>query len=109
MLKKKINTAKELLVTSDLTLFEIAAECGYDYIECGFQMFAGATEEQLCEWEEREKKYGIYCESTNCFLPNSHKVTGENVDYDKDIEIDIKIPSIGAVWFSAERSKEKII
>lgn len=62
---------------------KIAAECGYDYIECGFQMFAGATEEQLKEWEEREKKYGIYCEATNCFLPNSHKVTGEDVDYDK--------------------------
>ncbi|MBE6715328.1 MAG: sugar phosphate isomerase/epimerase [Ruminococcaceae bacterium] len=61
---------------------KIAVECGYDYIECGFQMFANATEEQLAEWEGREKKYGILCESTNCFLPNSHKVTGENVDYD---------------------------
>ncbi len=61
---------------------KIAAESGFDYIECGFQMFANATEEQLLEWEEREKKYGILCESTNCFLPNSLPVTGENVDYD---------------------------
>ncbi len=61
---------------------KIAAESGYDYIECGFQMFANATEEQLCEWEEREKKYGIFCEATNCFLPNSLPVTGENVNYD---------------------------
>ncbi len=60
---------------------KIAVESGYDYIECGFQMFANATEEQLIEWEEREKKYDILCESTNCFLPNSLKVTGENVDY----------------------------
>lgn len=61
---------------------KIAVESGFDYIECGFQMFANATEEQLAVWEERERKYGILCESTNCFLPNSHKVTGENVDYD---------------------------
>ena len=61
---------------------KIAAECGFDYIECGFQMFANATEEQLCEWEEREKKYGIYAEAANCFLPNSLPVTGDNVDYD---------------------------
>lgn len=60
---------------------KIAAESGFDYIECNFQMLANATEEQLLEWEEREKKYGILCESTNCFLPNVHKVTGENVDY----------------------------
>lgn len=61
---------------------KIAVESGYDYIECGFQMFANATEEQLSLWEEREKKYGILCESTNCFLPNALKVTGENVDYE---------------------------
>lgn len=60
----------------------IAAESGYDYIECGFQMFANATDEQLKEWEEREKKYGIYAEAANCFLPGSLPVTGENVDYD---------------------------
>lgn len=61
---------------------KIAAESGYDYIECGFQMFANATEEQLSEWEEREKKYNIYAEAVNCFLPNTHPVTGENVDYE---------------------------
>lgn len=61
---------------------KIAAESGYDYIECGFQMFANASEEQLCEWEEREKKYNIYSEAVNCFLPGSLPVTGENVDYD---------------------------
>lgn len=61
---------------------KIAAQSGYDYIECGFQMFANATEEQLLEWEEREKKYGIYAEAANCFLPNSLPVTGEDVDYD---------------------------
>lgn len=60
----------------------IAAECGFDYIECGFQTFANATEEQLIEWEEREKKYHIYAEAVNCFLPGSLPVTGENVDYD---------------------------
>lgn len=61
---------------------KIAVESGFDYIECGFQMFANATEEQLAEWIEREKKYGILCEATNCFLPNSLPVTGEKVDYD---------------------------
>lgn len=61
---------------------KIAVECGYDYIESGFQMFANAAEEQLAEWEEREKKYGIFCESTNCFLPNALKVTGNDVDYE---------------------------
>ena len=61
---------------------KIASECGFDYIECGFQMFANATEEQLQEWEEREKKYGIYAEAANCFLPNSLPVTGDEVDYD---------------------------
>ncbi len=60
---------------------KIAAESGYDYIECGFQMFANATEEQLIEWEEREKKYNILAEAVNCFLPNSLPVTGDNVDY----------------------------
>lgn len=61
---------------------KIAVESGFDYIECGFQLFANASEEQLKEWEEREKKYGILCEATNCFLPNTLPVTGENVDYD---------------------------
>ncbi len=61
---------------------KIAADSGYDYIECGFQMFANATEEQLTEWEEREKKYNIYSEAVNCFLPNSLPVTGDSVDYD---------------------------
>lgn len=61
---------------------KIAAECGYDYIECGFQMFANATEEQLAEWEEREKKYNIYAEAANCFLPGSLPVTGDDVDYE---------------------------
>lgn len=61
---------------------KVAAESGYDYIECGFQLFANATQEQLTEWEEREKKYGIYAEAANCFLPNSLPVTGDNVDYD---------------------------
>ncbi len=60
----------------------VAAESGFDYIECGFQMFANATEEQLVQWEEREKKYGIYAEAANCFLPNTLPVTGDNVDYD---------------------------
>ncbi len=60
----------------------IAAESGYDYIECGFQMFANATEEQLKEWEERENKYGIFAEAANCFLPGSLPVTGDNVDYE---------------------------
>ncbi len=60
----------------------IAAESGYDYIECGFQMFANAAEEQLKEWEEIEKKYNIYSEAVNCFLPGSLPVTGDNVDYD---------------------------
>ena len=61
---------------------KIAVESGYDYIECGFQMFANATDEQLAEWEAREKKYGIICEATNCFLPGNLKVTGDEVDYD---------------------------
>lgn len=61
---------------------KIAADSGYDYIECGFQMFANATEEQLIEWEEREKKYNIYSEAVNCFLPGSLPVTGDDVDYD---------------------------
>ncbi len=60
----------------------IAAQSGYDYIECGFQMFANATEEQLAEWEEREQKYNIFSEAVNCFLPGSLPVTGDNVDYD---------------------------
>ncbi len=60
----------------------IAAESGYDYIECGFQMFANATEEQLAEWEAREQKYGIFAEAANCFLPNALPVTGDSVDYD---------------------------
>ena len=60
----------------------IAAESGFDYIECGFQTFANATEEQLSLWENREKEYNIYCESVNCFLPGSLPVTGDNVDYE---------------------------
>ncbi|MBR3768401.1 MAG: sugar phosphate isomerase/epimerase [Clostridia bacterium] len=61
---------------------KIAAECGFDYIESGFQMFAAAAEEELTLWEETSKEYSIKCEAVNCFLPGSLKVTGENVDYD---------------------------
>ncbi len=60
---------------------KIAVESGFDYLECGFQMFANATEEQLALWEEREKKYNILCEAVNCFLPGNLPVTGDNVDY----------------------------
>ncbi len=60
----------------------VAAECGFDYIECGFQLFANATDEQIAQWEQTEKKYNILCEATNCFLPNALRVTGENVNYD---------------------------
>ena len=60
----------------------IASQSGFDYIECGFQTFANATEEQMLMWEEREKKYNIYCESVNCFLPGSLPVTGDDVDYE---------------------------
>ena len=60
---------------------KIAVESGFDYLECGFQLFANATEQQLTEWEEREKKYNILCEAVNCFLPGSLPVTGDNVDY----------------------------
>ncbi len=60
----------------------VAAESGFDYIESGFQLLANATEQQLAEWEEREKKYNILCEAVNCFLPGSLPVTGDNVDYD---------------------------
>lgn len=66
----------------DVKKVKIAVDCGYDYLECGFQMFANATEEQLSEWEETEKKYGIFSEAVNCFMPDSLRVTGENVDYD---------------------------
>lgn len=66
----------------DIEKVKIAVECGFDYIECGFQSFANATEEQLSLWEKTEKEYGIYSEAVNCFMPNALKVTGESVDYD---------------------------
>lgn len=62
---------------------KIAVDAGFDYLECGFQLFANASEDDLTLWEEREKKYGILCEATNCFLPGSMPVTGDNVNYDE--------------------------
>ena len=69
-------------VGGDVERVKIAAAIGADYVETGFEVLAkedGAEYDAFCAALE---KASIRCESANCFIPGSMKLTGENVDCD---------------------------
>ena len=59
-----------------------AAECGFDYFEAGFGVFASSDSEAYNNLKSELKKYGLPCEASNSFIPGEIKIVGNDVDYD---------------------------
>lgn len=64
-----------------LDRIEIAARCGFDYVEVGFAGMTQASDDDFAAFRDALDRCGIPCESANSFLPGSLPTTGENVDF----------------------------
>ena len=60
---------------------EIAAKCGFDYMEVGFAGMTEATDAEFAAFRDTLNRCGIPCESANGFLPGSLPTTGDHVDF----------------------------
>lgn len=60
---------------------EIAAKCGFDYMEVGFAGMTEASDEAFAAFRETLIRCGIPCESANGFLPGYLPTTGDHVDF----------------------------
>ncbi|MBQ6067277.1 MAG: sugar phosphate isomerase/epimerase [Clostridia bacterium] len=69
-------------VGDDRERVAVAAAVGADYVETGFDTLAREDGARYDAFAEALASHGIRCESANCFLPGSLKVTGDTVDYD---------------------------
>ncbi len=58
----------------------IAADSGFDYIECGFGTLARCSDEEFELYKKVLDEKNIRVEAANGFLPGELKVCGENVD-----------------------------
>lgn len=56
------------------------AQCGYDYIECRFNLFTTEDPEVCKKYVRLLKENNIPCDTCNCFMPGEIKVTGDDVD-----------------------------
>lgn len=61
---------------------EIAAKCGFDYMEVGFAGMTEATDAEFAAFRDTLNRCGIPCESANGFLPGELPTTGDDVDFD---------------------------
>ena len=71
-----------MCVGSDEAKIKLVAESGFDFVESCFSLLAESDDEKLNAFKNELDKYSLKCETVNCFLPGSLKVTGPNVDYD---------------------------
>ena len=69
-------------VGDDCERVAIAAAVGADYVETGFETLAREDGTKYDAFTEALANHGIRCESANCFIPGSMKVTGDDIDYD---------------------------
>lgn len=60
---------------------EIAAQCGFDYIEVSFTGMTEASDEAFAAFRDALARCGIPCESANGFLPGYLPTTGDHVDF----------------------------
>ena len=60
---------------------EIAAKCGFDYMEVGFAGMTEAGDEAFAAFRDTLARCGIPCESANGFLPGHLPSTGDHVDF----------------------------
>ena len=70
-----------MCVGNDESKIKLAAESGFDYVESCFSLLAECDDKKLESFRSELDNYSIKCESVNCFLPGSLKVTGPDVDY----------------------------
>ncbi len=61
---------------------KIAAESGFDYIECGFGTLSKCSDEEFEHNKNVLNENNIQVEAANGFLPSELKVCGENADFD---------------------------
>ena len=66
---------------NQLDKIEIAAKCGFDYVETGFAGMTDASDEEFAAFKETLVRCGISCESANGFLPGRLPTTGDHVDF----------------------------
>lgn len=63
-----------------LNRIQVAAQCGYDYIEANFTAMTQADEATFAAFKEALAENNIPCEAANCFLPGNIRLTGPEAD-----------------------------
>lgn len=68
------------LRNDQLDLIKYVSDCGYDYVEGRFPLFARGSEDETENMLRLLRQNNIKCEVCNCFIPGDLRITGENVD-----------------------------
>lgn len=63
-----------------LERIEIAAKCGFDYVEVGFAAMTEADNAAYDAFRAALARNSIPCETANGFLPGRLRLTGDNID-----------------------------
>lgn len=71
-----------LCIGGDANKIRPSVLAGADYVETGFDMLARDDGAEYDAFAAALKENDIPCESANCFIPGSMKVTGPSVDHD---------------------------
>ena len=69
-------------IGGDANEIRLAELAGADYVETAFDMLARDDGAEYDAFAAVLKESAIPCESANCFIPGSLKLTGETVDED---------------------------
>ena len=69
-------------IGGDAAEIRLAELAGADYVETAFDMLARDDGTEYDAFAAALKESAIPCESANCFIPGSMKLTGDTVDYD---------------------------
>lgn len=67
-------------VCTGLDNIQLAAECGFDFVECGASWLAGLSDEEYQGWLSRKESFPIPVLCCNGFLPASVPITGPAAD-----------------------------
>ncbi|MCH5198859.1 MAG: sugar phosphate isomerase/epimerase [Oscillospiraceae bacterium] len=70
-----------ICIGGDAEKIAVVKKLGYDYVETSFSLLANESEAEFTEFKKELAKNNITCESVNRFLPETLKVTGDEVDY----------------------------
>ena len=68
------------LRNDQLDLIKYVADCGYDYVEGRFPLFARGSDGEIENMLRLLRENSITCEVCNCFIPGELRITGKDVD-----------------------------